>query len=96
MESLLMASHFHTASLSSTTGRITWLQVRECPQKDTIPIQLVGTNKAEATQKRNGKEVVTAEAEVSKGGKVSTVKIIGTIVDGKDSARKLLTTRRDR
>jgi len=27
---------------------------------------------------------VTAEAEVSKGGKVSTVKIIGTTVDGKE------------
>ena len=39
---------------------------------DTIAIRLVGTNKAEATEKKGGKEVGTAEAEVSKDGKVST------------------------
>jgi hypothetical protein len=51
---------------------------------DTIAIKLVGTNKAEATQKKGGKEVAKAEAEVSKDGKVSTVKIKGKTVDGKD------------
>jgi len=51
---------------------------------DTITIKLVGTNKAEATQKKGGKEVAKAEAEVSKDGKVSTVKIKGKTVDGKD------------
>ena len=50
---------------------------------DTIAIRLVGTNKAEATQKKGGKEVAEAEAEVSKDGKVSTVKIKGKTVDGK-------------
>ncbi len=51
---------------------------------DTIAIKLVGTDKAEATQKKGGKEVAKAEAEVSKDGKVSTVKIKGKTVDGKD------------
>ena len=51
---------------------------------DSIAIKLVGTNKAEATQKKGGKEVAKAEAEVSKDGKVSTVKIKGKTVDGKD------------
>jgi len=50
---------------------------------DSIAIKLVGTNKAEATEKKGGKEVATAEAEVSKDGKVSTVKVKGTGVDGK-------------
>jgi len=51
---------------------------------DTIAIKLVGTNKAEAIQKKGGKEVAKAEAEVSKDGEVSTVKIKGKTVDGKD------------
>ena len=51
---------------------------------DTIAIRLVGINKAEATQKKGGKEVAEAEAEVSKDGKVSTVKIKGKTVDGKE------------
>ncbi len=51
---------------------------------DAIAITLVGTNKAEALQKRGGKEVAKAEAEVSKDGKVSTVKSKGKTVDGKD------------
>src|SRR5260370_7370520 len=42
---------------------------------DTITIKLVGTNKAEATQKNGGKEGAKAEAEVSKNGKVSTFTI---------------------
>jgi len=36
---------------------------------DSIAIRLVGTNKAEAIQKRSGKEVAKAEAEVSKDGR---------------------------
>jgi hypothetical protein len=51
---------------------------------DTIAIKLIGTNKAEATQKKGGKEVAKAEAEVSEDGKVSTVKTKGKRVDGKD------------
>lgn len=50
---------------------------------DSIAISLVGTNKAEATEKKGGKEVGKAEVEVSKDGKVSTVNIKGTGVDGK-------------
>ena len=51
---------------------------------DSIAIRLVGTNKAEAIQKRGGKEVAKAEAAVSKDGKVSTVKTKGMTVDGKE------------
>ena len=53
-------------------------------EADTIAIKLVGTNKAEATEKKGGKEVGKAEAEVSKDGKVSTVKIKGKTLDGKE------------
>jgi hypothetical protein len=51
---------------------------------DTIAIKRVGTNKAEATLKKGGKEVGKAEAEVSKDGRVSTVKSKGKTSDGKD------------
>jgi hypothetical protein len=51
---------------------------------DAIAIKLVGTNKAEAIQKKGGKEVAKAEAGVSKDGKVSTVKVTGKTMDGKD------------
>jgi hypothetical protein len=51
---------------------------------DTIAMKRSGTNKAEATEKKGGKEVAKAEAEVSKDGKVATVKIKGKTVDGKD------------
>ena len=51
---------------------------------DSIAIKLIGTNKAEAIQKKGGKEVAKAEAEVSKDGKVSTVRVKGKTVDGKD------------
>ncbi|HEV2396918.1 MAG TPA: hypothetical protein VGS27_08255 [Candidatus Sulfotelmatobacter sp.] len=50
---------------------------------DSIGIRLLGSNKAEATLKRGGKEVAKAEAEVSKDGKVSTVKTRGTTASGK-------------
>lgn len=49
---------------------------------DSIGIRLLGNNKAEATLKRGGKEVAKAEAEVSKDGKVSTVKTKGTTANG--------------
>ena len=51
---------------------------------DTIAIKLVGTNKGEATEKKGGKEVGKAEAEVSKDGKVTTVKLKGKTLDGKE------------
>jgi len=51
---------------------------------DTIAIKRVGTNKAEATEKKGGKEIGKAEVEVSKDGKVSTVKIKGKTLDGKE------------
>lgn len=51
---------------------------------DTIAIKRVGTNKAEATLKKGGKEVGKAEAEVSKDGKVSTVKLEGKTANGKE------------
>jgi hypothetical protein len=49
---------------------------------DTIAIKPVGTDKAEATLKKGGKEVGEAEAEVSKDGKVSTVKSKGKTANG--------------
>jgi len=51
---------------------------------DTIAIKRVGTNKAEATLKKGGKEIGKSEAEVSKDGLVSTVKSKGKTPDGKD------------
>jgi hypothetical protein len=51
---------------------------------DTIAIKRVGTNKAEATLKRGGKEVGKSEAEVSKDEKVTTVKSKGKTPDGKE------------
>ncbi len=50
---------------------------------DSIAIRLIGTNKAEAILKKGGKEVAKSEAEVSKDGKVTTVKTNGTTADGK-------------
>ena len=51
---------------------------------DTIAIKRVGTNKAEATLKKGGKEIGKSQAEVSKDGLVSTVKSKGKTPDGKD------------
>jgi hypothetical protein len=51
---------------------------------DTIAIKRIGTNKAEATLKRSGKEIGKSQAEVSKDGTVSTVKSKGKTPDGKD------------
>ena len=50
---------------------------------DSIAIRLIGTNKAEAIQKKAGKELGKAEAEVSKDGKITTVTTNGTTVDGR-------------
>lgn len=51
---------------------------------DSIAIRLLENNKAQATLKRGGKEVAKSEAEVSKDGKVSTVKTKGTTAGGKE------------
>jgi hypothetical protein len=51
---------------------------------DTIAIKRVGTNKAEATLKKGGKEIGKSQAEVSKDGLVSTVKSKGKTPDGRD------------
>jgi hypothetical protein len=51
---------------------------------DSIAIKRVGTNKAEATLKKDGKEVGKSVAEVSKDGTVSTVKSKGKTPDGQD------------
>ena len=51
---------------------------------DTIAIKRVGPNKAEATEKKGGKMVAKAHAEVSADGKVSTVSLKGKTVDGKE------------
>jgi hypothetical protein len=51
---------------------------------DSISIKRVGTNKAEAVLKKDGKEVGKSVVEVSKDGTVSTVKSKGKTPDGKD------------
>jgi len=51
---------------------------------DSIAIKRVGTNKAEATLKKDGKEVGKSVAEVSNDGTVSTVKSKGKTPDGQD------------
>jgi hypothetical protein len=51
---------------------------------DSIAIKRVGSNKAEATLKKDGKEVGKSVAEVSKDGTVTTVKSKGKTPDGKD------------
>jgi hypothetical protein len=51
---------------------------------DAIAIKRVGSNKAEAILKRGGKEMGKSSSEVSKDGKVSTIKGSGKTPDGKD------------
>jgi len=51
---------------------------------DSIAIKRVGKNRAEATLKKGEKLVGRSEAEVSKDGKVTTVKSKGTAADGKE------------
>ena len=51
---------------------------------DSIALKRAGKNKTEATLKKGGKLVGRAEAEVSKDGKITTVKSKGTAADGKE------------
>ena len=51
---------------------------------DTIAIKRVDSHHATATLKKGGKEVGTAASEVSKDGKVSTVKTKGKDANGKE------------
>jgi hypothetical protein len=51
---------------------------------DSISIKRLGSNKAEAILKRGGKEIGKSSSDVSKDGKVSTVKGSGKTPDGKD------------
>ena len=51
---------------------------------DTIALKRVSSHKATGTLKKGGTEVGTAEAEVSKDGKVTTVKTKGKGPDGKE------------
>jgi hypothetical protein len=51
---------------------------------DSISIKRIGSNKAEAILKRGGKEMGKSTSDVSKDGKVSTVKGSGKTPDGKD------------
>jgi len=51
---------------------------------DTIVLKRVSSHKVVATLKKGGKETGKAEAEVSKDGKVTTVKTKGKTADGKD------------
>lgn len=54
------------------------------PGADTIALRRINSHKVEATLKKGGKETGKAEAEVSKDGKVTTVKSKGKTADGKD------------
>lgn len=51
---------------------------------DTIALKRVDAHKVEGTLKRGGKEIAKVTAEVSKDGKVSTVKSKGKNPDGKE------------
>jgi len=51
---------------------------------DAIAIKRIGTNKAVGTLKKGGKEIGTAETEVSKDGKISTVKTKTKDAKGKE------------
>lgn len=51
---------------------------------DTISLKHVGSNKTEGTLQKGGKEIGKVVAEVSKDGKVATVKAKGKTPDGKD------------
>jgi hypothetical protein len=50
---------------------------------DTIALKRINSHKVEAILKRGGKEIGKSEAEVSKDGKVATVKSQGTGPEGK-------------
>ena len=51
---------------------------------DSITLKRINANKTAATLTKGGKEIGKAEAEVSKDGKVATVKSKGKSADGKD------------
>jgi len=51
---------------------------------DSIALKRVSSRKVEATLKKGGKEVGKSVAEVSKDGKVATVKTKGESADGKE------------
>ena len=51
---------------------------------DTSALKKVSSNKIEGALKKGGKELAKVEAEVSKDGKVTTVKISGKTAEGKD------------
>ncbi|MGH9745057.1 MAG: hypothetical protein ACRD59_02955 [Candidatus Acidiferrales bacterium] len=53
---------------------------------DSIAIKRVTSHKAAATLKKDGKEIGTAQAEVSKDGKVSTVTLKMKSADGKEAS----------
>jgi hypothetical protein len=50
---------------------------------DSIALKRVSSHKVTGTMKKDGKEIGTTEAAVSKDGKVATVKSKGTTSDGK-------------
>ena len=51
---------------------------------DSITLKQISSNKTAATLTKGGKEIGKSEAEVSKDGKVATVKAKGKTADGKD------------
>jgi hypothetical protein len=51
---------------------------------DAIAIKRVGSNNAEAILKKGGKEIGKSSSDVSKDGKLSTIKGSGKTPDGKD------------
>jgi len=53
---------------------------------DTIALKRVSSRKTEGTLKKGGKEISKVVAEVSKDGKVATVKSKGKTPDGKESS----------
>jgi len=53
---------------------------------DAIALKRVSSRKTEGTLKKDGKELAKVVAEVSKDGKVATVKTKGKTADGKESS----------
>jgi hypothetical protein len=53
---------------------------------DTIALKRVSSRKTEGTLKKDGKEISKVVAEVSKDGKVATVRTKGKTADGKESS----------
>jgi hypothetical protein len=51
---------------------------------DSITLKRISSNKTAATLTKDGKEIAKSEAEVSKDGKVATVKAKGKTADGKE------------